>query len=110
MHMLKRFLVAAGVAAAFALTAPVAVTPAAAKAVVLVHPRHAPPRLRVEHRGHRPHAGWVWRSGYWRWHGGKYAWVGGLWVAPPHGMHVWVAGHWRTRHGYYIWVPGHWRR
>jgi hypothetical protein len=95
----KRFLSAALLAVSF--------LPAASYAQVYVHDH--PPAVIVEHRGPRPHAGWVWTPGYHRWDGAHYAWVGGAWVEPPHPHAVWVAHRWEHRSGGWVMVEGHWR-
>jgi hypothetical protein len=90
-------------AAALALT----LLPAASYAQVYVHV--GPPARVVEHRGVRPHAGWVWIDGYHRWDGARYVWTPGEWREPPHAHAVWVPHRWEHRHGGWVMVEGHWR-
>jgi hypothetical protein len=93
----------------FALAALLAFTllPAASFAQVYVHDR--PPAAIVEHRGPRPHDGWVWQNGYHHWDGARYVWTPGVWVAPPHPHAVWVPHRWEHRPGGWVMVEGHWR-
>lgn len=71
--------------------------------------RIGPPPPVVEHRGPRPHPGWVWQPGYHAWEGNRYVWHGGVWVEPPRRGAVWIAPHWVHRHGQWIFIEGHWR-
>jgi hypothetical protein len=71
--------------------------------------RYAPPPLRHEYRGHRPHRHAVWVSGYWSHHRGRHVWVPGHWARIPRGRHAWVQPRWERRHGGYIYIDGYWR-
>jgi hypothetical protein len=71
-------------------------TPAAAREVVLVTSRVAPPPPRLEHVP-PPRRGYVWAPGFWQW-------------SPRVNRHVWVDGTWvRARPGY-RYAPGRWER
>jgi hypothetical protein len=74
-----------------------------------VYVQVGPPPVIVEHRGPRPHPGWVWVSGYHRWDGHAHVWVPGEWIEPPHPHAVWVDGRWHHEHGGWYWEEGHWR-
>ena len=69
----------------------------------------APPAVRAEHRGNRPHDGWVWVPGYWNWSANRHVWVPGMWSLPPRGYHSWQAARWmHTRQGWVL-VRGRWK-
>jgi hypothetical protein len=74
-----------------------------------VYVQVGPPPVIVEHRGPRPHPGWVWVSGYHRWDGHAHVWVPGHWVEPVHPGAVWVDGRWHHERGGWYWEEGHWR-
>ncbi|MBA2626616.1 MAG: YXWGXW repeat-containing protein [Gemmatimonadales bacterium] len=69
----------------------------------------APPRARVEVRGARPEAGWVWIPGHYRWDGTSYFWDRGHWDQVPRGMKKWQPGRWYHGRQGWFWVEGHWR-
>ena len=71
--------------------------------------RYAPPPLRHEYRGHRPHRHAVWIDGYWTHRHGHHVWMPGHWARIPHGRHAWVHPRWERRHGGYIHIDGYWR-
>ncbi|HTO02638.1 MAG TPA: hypothetical protein VL069_03000 [Opitutus sp.] len=71
--------------------------------------RSAPPPLRREYRGHRPHRHAVWVNGYWTHHRGRHVWVPGHWTRIPRGRHAWVQPRWERRPGGYIYIEGFWR-
>jgi hypothetical protein len=110
MHLARLAVFSAGLAAAFLLAAPAAITPAAAAVGVelRIGPDRAPPPLRREHRPERTRAGFVWQPGRWDWDGRHWIWLDGVWVEPPRARAEWVPGHWAHRGRRWVWVDGHW--
>lgn len=101
--MLKRTLLAAGLAAASLGLAPLPAT-----AEVGIYLDVAPPAPRHEVLP-PPRAGYVWQPGYWDWRRGRHVWVRGHWIRERPGMY-WHPNRWEWRDGRWYLERGRWDR
>jgi hypothetical protein len=99
--MLKRTLLAAGLAATLGFAA----VPSQA---VTVYVHEAPPPLRVE-TVPAPRAGYQWVAGHWDYRDNRYVWVEGTWM-PERVGYRYEGPTWVQRDGNWYYREGEWRR
>jgi hypothetical protein len=91
-----------------ALTAALAIAPAASYAAVIISVGFAPPALPVYTQPICPGDGYLWTPGYWAYGQAGYYWVPGVWVRPPVVGVLWTPGYWGWGGSAFLWHEGYW--
>jgi hypothetical protein len=104
---MKKFILAAGVAAVLSVGAFTVPTVAQAQSLT-VQIGSPPPVPRVEHVP-PPRHGYVWAPGHWEARHGRYAWTNGTWIRERPG-YAYHAPEWQQREGHYVYQSGRWDR